>query len=96
MNRAKAIKKLENFRKMIRSDSDYPSWSELFELQNDLGYFIEPGDVELLEWAAVPERHAYSREKIKRYFDLMKKINEKRNTNRIFRMPTKKYKEVGL
>ena len=30
------------------------SYSELYELQN-LVPFIEPGDVQLLEWAGVPE-----------------------------------------
>lgn len=44
--------RLEEIRKAIQAES--VSYGELAELQ-DLTEFIEPGDVELLEWAGVPE-----------------------------------------
>lgn len=44
--------RLEELRGILRSES--MSWGELYELQT-LAEFIEPGDVELLEAAGVPE-----------------------------------------
>ena len=44
--------RLEYLRSQI--DAECISLSELVELQN-LVEFIEPGDVQLLEWAGVPE-----------------------------------------
>lgn len=45
--------RLDYLRQEIRAERI--SYSELIELSN-LVYLIEPGDVELLEWAGVPER----------------------------------------
>ena len=44
--------RLENLR--VQIDAEQISWHELYELQL-LAEFIEPGDVQLLEWAGVPE-----------------------------------------
>lgn len=44
--------RLEELRAAIRAERI--SWGELAELQ-ELAQFIEDGDVELLEWAGVPE-----------------------------------------
>ena len=44
--------KLESFRKAIRDENI--SYGELAELQS-LADYIDKGDVELLEWAGVPE-----------------------------------------
>lgn len=44
--------RLEELRAAVRAENI--SWGELHELQG-LAAFIEPGDVELLEWAGVPE-----------------------------------------
>lgn len=44
--------RLEEIRTEIRAERI--SYGELFELQN-MTEFIEPDDVELLEWAGVPE-----------------------------------------
>lgn len=46
------VERLEYLRAQLRAENI--SWSELAELQ-DLARFIEPGDVELLEAAGVPE-----------------------------------------
>lgn len=45
--------RLEYLRGEIRAERI--SWGELAELQDHAGH-IEPDDVELLEWAGVPER----------------------------------------
>ena len=45
-------RRLEDLRKAIRAENI--SYGELAELQS-LAEHIEPGDVELLEWAGVPE-----------------------------------------
>jgi hypothetical protein len=47
-----AAERLEYLRGEIRAERI--SYGELAELQG-LAEFIEPGDVELLEWAGVPE-----------------------------------------
>jgi hypothetical protein len=44
--------RLEYLRSEIRAERI--SWDELYELQS-LADHIDPGDVELLEWAGVPE-----------------------------------------
>jgi hypothetical protein len=44
--------RLEELRAAIEAESI--SWGEIAELQG-LAKYIEPGDVELLEWAGVPE-----------------------------------------
>lgn len=44
--------RLEVLRAAIHAENI--SWGELHELQG-LAEYIEPGDVELLEWAGVPE-----------------------------------------
>lgn len=44
--------RLEHLRQAIRAERI--SWGELAELQS-LADHIDPGDVELLEWAGVPE-----------------------------------------
>ena len=46
--------RLEMLRVTIRAERI--SWGEIAELQS-LAEYIEPGDVELLEWAGVPEFH---------------------------------------
>lgn len=48
----KAKKRLEELRKIIRSQC--VSYGELAELQS-LAKYIEAGDVELAEWAGIPE-----------------------------------------
>lgn len=48
--------RLEELRTVIRGE--HMSYSELAELQG-LAEHIEPGDVELLEWAGVPEDEAF-------------------------------------
>jgi hypothetical protein len=52
MNRKEITKRLEAIRKSIKAECI--STNEIVELQS-LSKFIEPGDVELLEWAGVPE-----------------------------------------
>ncbi len=44
--------RLEYLRQEIREERI--SWYELYELQS-LADYVKPGDVELLEWAGVPE-----------------------------------------
>lgn len=58
------VAKLEQYTKQIARirleylrgeiEAECISYSELFELQS-LAKYIEPGDVQLLEWAGVPE-----------------------------------------
>lgn len=52
MNKKTAKKRLEEIRQEIRKECI--SYGELFELQS-LTEYIGKGDVELLEWAGVPE-----------------------------------------
>lgn len=53
MKTQKQIKKrLEYLRREIRAERI--SYGEIFELES-LAEYIEPGDVELLQWAGVPE-----------------------------------------
>lgn len=47
-------KRLEYLRGEIRAERI--SYGEIAELQS-LAPYIDPGDVELLEWAGVPEKH---------------------------------------
>jgi hypothetical protein len=48
--------RLEYLRSQI--DAEQISYGEIAELQG-LTAAIDPGDVQLLEWAGVPEEHAY-------------------------------------
>lgn len=48
-------RRLEELRAAIHAESI--SYGEIAELQS-LAEYIEPGDVELLEWAGVPEEQA--------------------------------------
>lgn len=50
----KPLKRLEYLRGEIRAERI--SYGEIAELQS-LAKHISPGDVELLEWAGVPEQH---------------------------------------
>jgi hypothetical protein len=52
MTLEEARARLEELRLVIRDE--HVSYGELAELA-DLAEYIEPGDVELLEWAGVPE-----------------------------------------
>jgi len=52
MNKQTAKKRLEELRQAIQDENI--SYGEIAELQS-LTEYIEPGDVELLEWAGVPE-----------------------------------------
>lgn len=55
-------KRLEYLRAQIRAENI--SYSELAELQS-LASYVDTGDVELLEWAGVPEVHTEFNEGIK-------------------------------
>lgn len=48
----KILNRINSIRKSIQAENI--SYSEIAELQSLVKY-IEPGDVELLEWAGVPE-----------------------------------------
>jgi hypothetical protein len=56
MTADEARERLEELRAVIQDE--HISYGELAELQGMIE-FIEPGDVELLEWAGVPEELAY-------------------------------------
>ncbi len=58
------LKRLEYFRGELRAER--MSYGEIAELQSLIEY-IEPGDVELLEPAGVPEEIAYDGEAIKQW-----------------------------
>ena len=53
MNKEQAKERLEYLRSQIRAERI--SYDEIAELQALVDY-IEPGDVELLQWAGVPEQ----------------------------------------
>lgn len=59
-----AKERLEYLRGEI--DNERISYGEIAELQS-LVPFIEPGDVQLLEWAGVPEEKAYDAEFLKNF-----------------------------
>jgi hypothetical protein len=52
MTKKQAKTRLEHIRGVL--EAECISYSELFELQ-ELAEYIEPDDVQLLEWAGVPE-----------------------------------------
>lgn len=58
MTNEEIVVRLEELRAEIRAERI--SWHELHELQG-LADHIQPGDVELLEWAGVPEEEARER-----------------------------------
>ena len=53
MNKEQAKKRLEEIRESIKAEKI--SYSEIAELQ-ELKNYIEPGDVELLQWSGVEEK----------------------------------------
>jgi hypothetical protein len=57
MSNTKIKKRLEEIRKSIIAENI--STGEIVELQS-LAKYIDKGDVQLLEWAGVPEEHSFS------------------------------------